>query len=449
MSRVVSYFQAVIYLCVAVSAGLIVVTFVEQHHDQLSVTANSFVDLAKSTLALSSPSNLNRSAPLSFKSKVSGGGEDHYDIHEIPFKKGTVERPTLFDSRYRFPEPYLTVRPEDASENATVVYHWRAPSHSTKPSWREPQPEHSLCLTVHNREKSIMDFLAALFEHVNLKESYEVIIVLDNCHDETEKVLFSLLQPDGLLSLQQVAKSGSNFKRLLIIKTPPSVSLFETRCNNLALKSASGKYLTLIQDDMFMTERDFNSKLAQPLRQFDDLLAVTGRCAHHLYSKISPQDDHHTNDNVGRCTGEDMNKSLEVSDVTKCTLFVRDTVNRGPLTLRSTMLQHLNYLDDEHYTLENDDHDLMTRAYFLHKWKSGLRLIQFDAPTSTGGSRKGGRTKEEIAFLTSRQEKTKDSFLSKILARRDKGGDEKDGEDDDERSLNQHGENRLILNCIP
>ena len=311
------------------------------------------------------------------------------------------------------PEPYLHVSRNDSSVDAVLLFEWTR-------GFLQKQPEHSLCLTLHNREDTVKSHLLSITYNVGKEETYELIIVLDNCLDNTEKVLMNILLHDNWDK-----QSGSNLVRVVLIKTP--VSLFETRSNNLAMKSSCGKFITLIQDDMFITETDFNIKLVQPLRQFSDLIAVSGRCAHWIYSSS------YSTYGVGRCDIE-INKPLNFNAKDKCTLFVRDTVNRGPLSLRVGMLRQLNYLDEEHHVLENDDHDLMVRAYLLYGWKSGLRAISFDAPLASGGSRRPGRTEEEKLFLADRKHLIQGSFLAKLL--------------ETNNLPLPHDENRPISDCV-
>jgi hypothetical protein len=316
------------------------------------------------------------------------------------------------------PEPYLYVSPEDAPANATVIYTWNLQFEEERTRF----PEYSLCLTINNRQDTVEKQLLSIMKNAG-PEPYEIIIVLDNCRDQTEQTLLEVFSNDSWFK-----QFWPHLIRILVIKTPDGVSLFETRCNNMALRSAWGKYLILIQDDMFITEPDFNIKLVQPLKQFNDVLAVSGRCAHHWYS-LKP-----LLGNTGRCIGTEMDKPLQASGQDKCTLFVRDTVNRGPLALSADKLKMLNYLDEEHYTLENDDHDLMLRAYLIYDWKCGVRQISFDAPSAIGGSRRPGRTPEESAFLEARKHRIAASFMSQFM------------KNNDHLPLS-HDENRLIVDC--
>jgi len=68
---------------------------------------------------------------------------------------------------------------------------------------------------------------------------------------------------------------------------------------------------------------------------------------------------------------------------------VRDTVNRGPLTVRLDRMQQLGYFDEYHFVLEDDDHDLSSRAYFWYGWKAAVLPLDFEAPLSLGATRRG------------------------------------------------------------
>jgi len=273
-------------------------------------------------------------------------------------------------------------------------------------------PIQSLCVTMHDREET---GVAVLQKAISLAvETFEIIVVLDGCVDRTEEVL--------LKEVQHLAVLNEGFLHLLIMSV--NHSIFETSANNLSLRAAKGQFSVIIQDDMFMTTPGYNLLLVEPLRQFDDVFGVSGRCAHHLYST------QHTG-NVGRCGG-DIDRPLEMGKKERCTLFIRDTVNRGPLVYRSDWLRDLDYLDEENFVLGDDEHDLHARAYFKYGWKVGIRPIDFDAPLRLGATRKP-RSQEETDYLVRRQSKSNGGFLRRLKERKDE--------------IPLHDEDRLLAGC--
>ena len=92
---------------------------------------------------------------------------------------------------------------------------------------------------------------------------------------------------------------------------------------------------------------------------------------------------------VGRC-GSDVGLPLP-AHADRATFVVTDTVNRGPLMLRSRTTQQLGFLDENAHLLENDDHDLMARAKKLG-YKAGYLPVEMYAPMDLS-TRKNPATK--------------------------------------------------------
>ena len=51
---------------------------------------------------------------------------------------------------------------------------------------------------------------------------------------------------------------------------PANNSVFETTGNNVAMRAATGKYVVLMQDDMYLSQHGWNSVMARGPRQYAD-----------------------------------------------------------------------------------------------------------------------------------------------------------------------------------
>lgn len=224
----------------------------------------------------------------------------------------------------------------------------------------------SICLTIHNKGFLLEKVLRGIFD--NCAGDFEIICLLDACTDDSEKVLFKFLHENA---------SNKNFKKQIILYGD---NLFETKANNRCMKQASGEYICIVQDDQIITEYCFDVRLTLPFKKWSDVFAVTGRCAHswrlgefteNMYqpptlgswSKILEHCDH----------------AQDGPEIDRSTFYIRDSVNRGPLVMKTDDVRALGYLDEVYAPLMFDEHDLMFRArkelgktcgYFHCGWRS-------------------------------------------------------------------------------
>ena len=101
---------------------------------------------------------------------------------------------------------------------------------------------HSIILTVHNKDWLLEKVLEGIY--YNTRTPYELIIVLDGCSDNSERVVW-----DTLLSTPVEWK---------LLHAP---DVYETKANNLGLKAASGDKVIIIQDDIIVNEKDWNVRM--------------------------------------------------------------------------------------------------------------------------------------------------------------------------------------------
>eukprot|EP00040_Diaphanoeca_grandis_P020313 m.108043 g.108043 ORF g.108043 m.108043 type:complete len:539 (+) comp27842_c0_seq1:245-1861(+) len=201
----------------------------------------------------------------------------------------------------------------------------------------------------------------------------------------------------------------SQLHRVRFIVQPSGNSVFETSGNNIAMRAATGRFIVLMQDDMYLTQHAWNSVLARAPRAFADVLSVSGMCAHGLFE--------HGNGKVGVC-GNVRKMMYGPNKENACTFFIRQTSNRGPLLLDAKKVQQLGYLDEYNIRMFNDDHDLHCRAFLDQGWVTGYTSIGFYVNINEGGvrqNRQRSKSDYETFFTKTRngRKNKKDCFWSR------------------------------------
>jgi glycosyltransferase involved in cell wall biosynthesis len=223
---------------------------------------------------------------------------------------------------------------------------------------------YSVVMPIYNQADIIVDHLKSVL--MNTLHNFEIILILDYCFDNTEQNVIEFF--DTLDNAPENLISVTIFKN----DTP----LFETKCDNIGFKHSRGIYCLEIQADMKMTEMGYNLHLTKPFKMLDNVIAVSGRCAHNLYSSGG----------IGKL-GLDVRMSVSELNVNKNKFYVFDSCNRGPLLIHKEKLKEMNYLDEENYFLHNSDHDLMARAYLEKNYICGYVPIDFVSPLHLGSTR--------------------------------------------------------------
>jgi glycosyltransferase involved in cell wall biosynthesis len=245
----------------------------------------------------------------------------------------------------------------------------------------------SIVIPIHNQESIIERVLDSVVTMT--LGTYELILVLDGCTDTTPSIVKTWIE--------------NNPGNIHVLEN--SKGLFETACDNQGFRMASGKYIVEMQADMELLTLGYNVILASPLEQYSDMIAISGRCCHGLT---------HVNNPIGAGKlGEAAKYPHTILQDFSCynKVFLSHTVNRGPLVLRKSMLQELNYLDEEHYTLGNDEHDLFARAWVQKQWRCGFVPIEVYSPFEWGSTRKE-RPAEIQSYLNERQKREAGGFLN-------------------------------------
>ena len=228
------------------------------------------------------------------------------------------------------------------------------------------KPFFSIVTPVFNQENIIVDNFKSILDNTTEKY-YEIIYILDSCSDNTEANLIHFINKMDEEEYPLLIK-------IVVLKS--SLPLFETSADNLGFICSDGEYILEIQADMTMTQRGYNMKLLKPFTLDERIIGISGRCCHSFDE---------TN-GIGKL-GLDITKQL-LPNIDQNAYYIGETCNRGPLLLHNSKLKELGYLDEVNYFLDNSDHDLFARAYFLKNWICGYVPIEFSSPLENGSTRK-------------------------------------------------------------
>ena len=252
----------------------------------------------------------------------------------------------------------------------------------------------SIVLTIHNKEqlisKVVDSILRCMSNHVS-----ELIVVFDGCTDRSEYFFEEALKKRKLRTLNVIRHYADN--------------VWETKANNIGLRSATGKYVCIIQDDMIVKEKSFDQRLIKPLIKFEDCFAVTGRTAHNVTFDKSKSSLEWTS-LVGRDNPVENSVLLQfdttffrklarkvgIYDPKKYIFSIRDVVNRGPLMFDADRLNRLGFLDEHFQPLTLDDHDLCFRAYKQYGWICGSYYMKYLSDDSWGGTRRNDTVRKIV-----------------------------------------------------
>jgi glycosyltransferase involved in cell wall biosynthesis len=258
-------------------------------------------------------------------------------------------------------------------------------------TFSDKTPTFSLVMPIHNQAGIVKNILTSLV--INTLGSYEMILILDGCRDSTRQEVLDWIRETS---------RPANLYKIYVHENPTGI--FETSCDNQGFVISRGEFIVEIQADMQMLTMGYNLALAVPMVLFEDLIAVSGRCCHGLNVKTPS----HNVGKVGMKT--DTPHGLPSFDWFN-RVVLSHTVNRGPLALRRSMVEQLGYLDEEHYVLGNDEHDLFSRAWVGRQWRTGFVPVEVYSPQHWGSTRKG-MPADTRAYLTRRESKERGGFMS-------------------------------------
>lgn len=230
---------------------------------------------------------------------------------------------------------------------------------------KSEKPIYSIVTPIYNQETIIVKNIKSIIEKT--EGFFELILILDFCFDKTEENLLNYL--DSLHNLRE------NLIQIRVFKNSEK-PLFETKCDNLGFRASIGTYCLEIQADMEMVEQGYNLELEKPFKMFENIIAVSGRCAHNLFDGRG----------FGKL-GEAVEQTLETLEIQRGVFYSFETCNRGPLLLHRGKLEELGFLNEIDFFLDNSDHDLMARAFLEKEYMCGYVPIEFKSPIQDGSTR--------------------------------------------------------------
>ena len=253
-------------------------------------------------------------------------------------------------------------------------------------------PTFSVVMPIHNQGGVISRVLSSII--VNTIGMYEMILILDGCTDNTKQELIQWLN---------TVNRPQSLVKIYVHENP--MGIFETSCDNQGFVLSRGEFIVEIQADMQVLSMGYNIILATPLVIFEDLIAISGRCCHGL--------NLNTPGNSAGKIGMTTEKPHVINSF-ECfnNVVLSHTVNRGPLVLRRSMVEELGYLDEEHYVLGNDEHDMFSRAWVEKQWRTGFVPVEVYSPQQWGSTRKE-MPSDTRAYLTAREVKSVGGFMGK------------------------------------
>eukprot|EP00038_Savillea_parva_P011494 m.197907 g.197907 ORF g.197907 m.197907 type:complete len:564 (+) comp20269_c0_seq1:213-1904(+) len=294
--------------------------------------------------------------------------------------------------------------------------------------------DYSIIINVYNHEATIERVLLNVLK-LTAGNRYEIILFFDGCTDDSLENVRRLLarylggwdlcrsptrMSDPTIECRVLPQGASTVwmpQRIRLIVQPANNSVYETSANNIAMRAATGRYLVLMQDDMYLSEAGWNERLGAAPQQYDDIVSVSAMCAHTLHPLGQ--------DKVGPCgrmasfakTATQKGKAAASLHLASH-ITIRPTSNRGPLLLDADKVKSLGYLDEWNYHMMNDDHDFHCRAALDRQWVTGFVSVGFHTNVAEGGvrvNRKRTKPAYERHFIAARKKRynKKDCFRAR------------------------------------
>ena len=232
----------------------------------------------------------------------------------------------------------------------------------------------SIVMPSHNSVTALKSSVPALFESTT--GVYEVIFVLDDCWDSSERFLRDFLKENFDLT---------GCTRVRVIKQPPP-GIFETSAENLGMRLCSPKkaYIS-VQSDQIIIEKSWNEKMFLPIEQYPEkIFSVSAKGAHDVMKTWTNVIGIHKN------FESDVDSQIDYfrTGINNRDVFtIRNSSDRGPLVFHADKMQRLGFFNEVHCFLGNDDHEIHARAK-IEGWVTGYYPIGVISPSIWGASRR-------------------------------------------------------------
>lgn len=243
----------------------------------------------------------------------------------------------------------------------------------------------SILLTIHNQENILKNILSNIFR-VASNNVTQYVFVLDGCTDNSETIL-----------KEELVNVCTDY----VIKYTNNV--FEIKANNCGLQEVTGDYVIIVQDDMLITEDNFDVRLVYPMKKYDDIWAVTARTALN-FDPVAKDYPDAAEGPVGH--------NYKKFSYPRNKLEIRSALNRGPLAISMSKFKEVGGLFD--ITLPGiqgfDDIELCYRVLSSKPWKCGSFWIEYNSPLHWGKSRQNNTV---IQFIGGEQDKNMNYVINK------------------------------------
>lgn len=252
--------------------------------------------------------------------------------------------------------------------------------------------EFSIVVPVFNQEEIIKKNLRSMMKYTD--GTIEMIVVLDNCIDNTESEVLNLFRTETV----------PNLVRVIVVRQDTPV--YETTADNIGFILSSGKYLLEIQADMEMIEYGYNRSLERAFK-YDDIAVVSGRLTHKFGIPHG----------VGKL-GESVQYPLS-PDLDRNKLYMWGTSVHSPFLMDHKRAKEIGYFDEQNIFLEGSCHDYCARCYYQKGWKNGYVPIEYLSPLKDGSCRKN--LPDDVREINKkvmevRQARSNGGFLGYLLA---------------------------------
>ena len=260
---------------------------------------------------------------------------------------------------------------------------------------------HSIILTIHNQEKIISKVIKSILKFT--AQPYELVVVFDGCTDKSEKKSLRILERQNKLMYK-------------VLYTP---DVFETKANNVGIKSAEGEKLIIIQDDMIVNEKNWNHNLEKPFNNYNDVFSVTAHTAHNF--KLKESEEGLEYGEYYMLTFPDAAGWKNSPKLTRDKFYIRQSSNRGPLMINHEIMKAENYFDEIYAPQTYDEHDLNLRVRKKYGFVSGFYPVEFVSDYKWGTTRDdtGKQVKWHFEAETRNMkifyERHKDVFNEKVI----------------------------------
>ena len=175
----------------------------------------------------------------------------------------------------------------------------------------------SFIMAVFNQQNLIGHVMKSIFD--NMSENVkEIFIIIDGCVDNSEKIIINFADASPIpLHILHADNVG------------------EILSCNMAFRLSTCQYSLTSQDDMVITEKDFDKRMMKPFHVVPNLFAVSSRNA---------QNENIAEDGISLRYSDLAGMDV---DMPRDMFAVRDGIIRGQILWDNEKLKTLNYLDEE------------------------------------------------------------------------------------------------------